>query len=141
MSGDTSNDTTRNALLERLAASRALLLAALEGVTERDFGSQAGEQTVVQLLASLARAERAAVGAARGNAVTSRTIARPAPPQVMHDLAGARYETRRYIEQLPDPSSAASLVAGIETREAAAAQLIRERRELPPAPVIPVIQP
>ena len=62
-----------DALRARLDASRAALLAALEGVTERDFAVDlGGGETVVRALAALAAAERAATGAASGEPVAER---------------------------------------------------------------------
>lgn len=120
----------------RLDASRAALLEAVRGLTERDFAAPLGDGTVVEALAALARAERDAVHAARqaagaeprplpsGKAASSR----PLPPQVVHDLAGARYETELLLEWLgASPALDASveaLLAGIEAREAATAAQI-----------------
>ena len=48
------DDAERSRLRARLEASRATLLAALEGVTERDFTTNLGDgMTVVRLLAGL----------------------------------------------------------------------------------------
>src|SRR5690606_33286273 len=121
--------------------SRQVLLDALGGVTERDFGAQVEGQSVVQLLAALAQAERAAVAESRGTAGAARVAEKPMPPQVMHDLAGARYQTRRFVEEAADLAAAEATVAGIETRESEAARRIRDRPALEPLPVIPVIQP
>jgi hypothetical protein len=134
-------DAQRATLLRRLDASRAGLLDALQGVTERDFGAQVDGQSVVQLLAALAQAEREAVATARGMPVGHRAIEKPMPPQVMHDLAGARYQSRRYVEDAADTEAAEAVVAGIEAREAEAARRVRERPRMEPLPVIPVIQP
>ncbi len=136
-----TGDARRNTLLARLEASRQVLLDALEGVTERDFGAQLGGQSVVQLLAALAQSERSAVAESRGAPGATRAAEKPMPPQVMHDLAGARYQTRRHVEETADLDAADVIVAGIEEREAEAARRIRERPALEPLPVIPVIQP
>ncbi len=132
-------------LRERLDASRAGLLAALEGVTERDFASDLGGETVVQLLARLAAEERRAAVQAAGEAAEERSVERPLPPQVIHALAGARYRTARYLERPDaDEGTARALVEGAEQREADAAQRVRERpplKPLPPPPQIPVISP
>ena len=48
------DEATRQALDERLDAARANLLAALADVTERDFATDLGGVTVVQLLARVA---------------------------------------------------------------------------------------
>ncbi len=135
----------RQRLRERLDASRAVLLAALEGVTERDFASDIGGETVVQLLARVASEERRAVALAAGERAEERVVERPLPPQVIHALAGARYRTARYLDA-PDATSevARGLVEAAERREAEAARRVRERpvlKPLPPPPEIPVISP
>jgi hypothetical protein len=128
-------------LRARLEASRAALLEAVRGLTERDFAAPLAEdETVVDALAALARGEREAVHAARvaagapprplpaGKAVAGR----PLPPQVVHDLAGARYETELLLDWLaeatPAPSEAVrSALDGVEAREIAAAARIAGR--------------
>jgi hypothetical protein len=139
------DEAERRALHARLEASRAVLLGALEGVTERDFASDLGGETVVQLLARLATEERAAVAAAGGPATSERQVEKPLPPQVIHALAGARYRTSRYLDAPEaDTEVARALVAGIEQREGDAARRVRERPALapiPPPPTIPVIPP
>lgn len=138
-------DAERQALHARLEASRAVLLAALEGVTERDFASDLGGETVVQLLARLAAEERAAVAAAGGPATSERHVEKPLPPQVIHALAGARYRTSRYLDGAETSAvTARTLVEGIEQREAEAARRVRARPALAPAsppPTIPVLPP
>lgn len=127
----------------RLTASRARLLEALRDVTERDFAQALGEQTVVQALAGLAPAERASMeGAARDAGVPTAEGPRgPAPtkalpPQVMHDLAGARYETLRLLEAAattqppPDRALLEAVDAAVEAvaqREEAMAERIEGR--------------
>jgi len=132
----------RESLLQRLSASRATLMAALEGVTERDFASDLGGETVVQMLARVAAEERAAVAEARGLTEEPHTVARPLPPQAIHGLAGARYITSRYLD---DPEArlevGLALVEGVEQRDAEAARRVRGRPSLQPPPEIPVIQP
>lgn len=132
-----------DALRERLDASRAALLAALEGVTERDFAADAGGETVVRLLGQLAAEERRSVLEARGQPAPEVNVPqRPLPPQVVHDLAGARYQTARYLEE-PEAGRevAERLVAALEAREAETALRIRGRAPVSPPPAIPVIQP
>lgn len=130
-------------LNERLDGSRAALLRALEGVTERDFSTDLGGETVVGLLARLADGERRAVATARGRpAAKAARRERPLPPQVVHDLAGARHQTRRYLEEGDtEPSVAERLVEALERAEAEAASRIRARPAAPPPPDIPVISP
>lgn len=125
-----------------LEQSRAALLAALEGVTERDFTAELEPgTTMIAALAALAPAEREAVRDARvaigaperplpagGASVTGRAT----PPQVVHDLAGARYETLLFLDYLegaqrpPDGAIAAALEA-IAAREAAVSGQIAAR--------------
>lgn len=135
----------RQRLRERLDISRAVLLAALEGVTERDFASDLGGETVVQMLARIAAEERDAVALAQGVSTHERTVEKPLPPQVIHALAGARYRTARYLDDpAAEEATARSLVEAAEHREAEAARRVRERptlKPLPPAPEIPVIRP
>lgn len=137
------DDAERARLRARLEASRAALLAALEGVTERDFTTNLGDGvTVVRLLAGLVAEEQADVARLRGETVTVATPERPLPPQVVHGLAGARYQTLRALDGAGlAPEAARALVAGIEVRERAAAERIRARPPAIPPPVIPVIQP
>jgi len=135
----TTDERTR--LHARLDKSRGTLLAALEGVTERDFGSDVGGETVVQMLARVAAEERDAVETARGRAVRERQVEKPLPPQVIHALAGARYRTARYVDA-PDAdlAMAEALVSAAERREGEAAERVRGRPELKPLPVAPQIQ-
>jgi len=137
------DEAERARLRERLEASRATLLAALEGVTERDFTTNLGDGvTVVRQLAGLVAEEQTDVARLRGETVTVATPERPLPPQVVHGLAGARYQTLRALDAAGlAPEAARALVAGIETREQVAAERIRNRPAATPPPVIPVIQP
>ncbi len=137
------DNDARARLRARLEASRAALLAALEGVTERDFATNLGDGvTVVRLLARLAAEERADAARLRGEASEVAVPERPLPPQVVHALAGARYQALQALD-LPGlgADAAEALVAGIETREAEAAERVRNRPVATPPPVIPVIQP
>jgi phage tail tape-measure protein len=136
------DDAARDALRARLAESRAALLAALEGLTEHDFGADlGGGQTVVQALAALAEAERRENAEVRGETSAPPAPGRPLPPQVVHALAGASYRSRRYLESPEaDASSAKALVDGIVEREASLAERIRNRPPTPPPPVFPMAQ-
>lgn len=140
--------TVRQALQARLDASRAALLAALADVTDRDFATDLGGETVVQLLARLATEENQAANEALGETSATRSVERPMPPQVVHALAGARYRTSRYLESGDaDADISAALVAAFEEREREAARRIEARPPLPPmpapaqAPDIPMIPP
>lgn len=109
-------------LTASLDAGRAALLAALGALGERDFALElAPGETVIAALAALAPAERSAVAEARVAAgLPPRPLAsnpgpraRPTPPQVVHDLAGARHETLRLLTEL------AATTAGSAPAEAA----------------------
>src|SRR5438067_12665214 len=96
-------------LRAELEASHAALLAAAGTLTDRDFATALADgTTIIAVLAALAPAEREAVRLARE--VTG-APARPLPasdvprtcalpPQVLHDLAGARYETLLFLDVL-----------------------------------------
>jgi len=128
-------------LRARLDASRAALLEAVRGLTERDFAAPLGEdEMVVDALAALARGEREAVHAARAAAgapprplPAGKAVAgRPLPPQVVHDLAGARYETELLLDWLTEAAAAPSEAVRstldvIEERETAVAARIAGR--------------
>ena len=132
------DEPTRQALHARLDAARAALLAALAGVTERDFGTDLGGETVVMLLARIATEERAAVAEAAGVEYAPRPVQKPMPPQVIHALAGARHRTRRYLDS-PEATEAVAvaLVAAAEQRESVAAARISARPPLTPLPETP----
>ena len=130
----------RDALLARLDASRAVLLGALEGLTEHDFSADLGSgQTVAQALAALAETERRENAEVRGERVAAPGTGRPLAPQVVHALAGASYRSRRYLEEVSaDASSAKALVDGVVEREASLAERIRNRPPTSPPPVFPM---
>lgn len=134
------------ALRAALNASRAALLASIGTLAERDFASSlpSGE-TVVAALAELARLERDAVKVARvaidapvrprlGGGETP--LARPLPPQVIHDLAGARYETDLFLDSLltdqldtaAGDATVEALLVGIVVREQATAEQVSGSR-------------
>jgi hypothetical protein len=128
---------------ERLEGSRAALLAALEGVTERNFAAELEPgTTIVATLAALAPAEREAIRQARLAvgaperalpATGANVSSRATPPQVVHDLAGARYETSLFLELLGSlevdstPDDLATLLEGIYEREIAVAEAVQSR--------------
>jgi hypothetical protein len=119
-------------LRARLEGARDALLDAVRTLSERDFAAPLGDATIVDALAALAREEREAIRAAR-EAVGAEprplprgqaTGSRPLPPQVVHDLAGARYETTLLLDwlgatEIPQAATAAAeaLLRGIEARE------------------------
>ena len=133
----------RTTLTARLDAARQGLLGALEGLTERDFAADLGDgQTVVRFLANLAAAEHGAVVEAGGSGAHGAPPDKPLPPQVVHDLAGARYRIQRTLNAPEaDAVRVTSLVEAVERLEAAAVERIRNRPPAPPRPPqIPVIQ-
>ncbi len=132
----------RDRLLALLDASRAALLAALEGLTERDFAADLDDgETVAHALAALAEAEQQANAEARGEAVRPPASGRPLAPQVVHALAGAGYRSRRYLEDADaDEARAVALAEGVVAREARLAERIRQRPPTPPPPVFPIVE-
>jgi len=77
------------------------------GLTERDFAHEVDGSTITQLLAAVAPSERDAVRRVRTALrldprplPPSREGGRVLPPQVVHDLAGARYETLLLLDAL-----------------------------------------
>ncbi len=119
------SDDAADALRARLDASRAALLAALEGITERAFAADLGDgTTVVRALAELAAAERSDVAAAGGPGAATRVAEKPLPPQVVHDLAGARYQTLRLVESAGGAVETRAIVERVAAREEAVAARI-----------------
>ena len=119
---------TLDELRQALAGARAALLEAMSGLTERDFAQEVDGATLTQWLAALAPAERDAVrrtrhalGLEERVLPTGREAARVLPPQVVHDLAGARYETLLVLEAiaalevtaLAQPADSGDSVAGV----------------------------
>ncbi len=130
-------------LAARLEMARRALVGVLEGLTERDFATDlGGGETVVRLLANLAGAEHRAVVEAGGTGVHGAPAEKPLPPQVIHDLAGARYRIQRCLDaEEADDARAQTLVSEVERLEAVAVERIRNRPSAPPSPPsIPVIQ-
>ena len=98
---------TLEELRQALAGARSALLEAMGGLTERDFAQEVDGATLTQHLAALAPAERDAVRRARRALgleervlPVGRVAGRVLPPQVVHDLAGARYETLLLLEAM-----------------------------------------
>ena len=138
-------EATNAALVERLERSRATLLEALTERTEADFaralGGAYGEEPLGRVLAALAEAERSDLAIARSEARPRREPPeKPLPPQVTHDLAGARHQTLVHLEEL-DSAAAETLVTAITEREAALAAAINAILEPPVKPALkfPVI--
>lgn len=130
-------------LAARLDAARRALLAALEGLTERDFATDlGGGETVVRMLAALAHAEHEAAVQAGGVPLPHVPAEKPLPPQVVHDLAGVRYRIQRCLDgPEADEARLKTLVDTVERLEGAAVTRIRNRPPAPPPPPpIPVIQ-
>ena len=113
-------------------------------MTEEAFAAELEDVTVVAYLATLAPAEREAVRLAR-QAIDAPQRPVPSagerervlPPQVIHDLAGARHETLLLLDLLDEDGlnadaggeSVRALLEAVSKREAAAAALIVERGE------------
>ena len=139
MSGASEADAVV-AVRTRLERSRAKLLEALARLTEQDFASEIEQgRSVMQLLAALAPAERAATAAAREAAGLP---PRPGPshgaarrselaPQVIHDLAGARHETLLTLGSIGPAGPQLDELHGVAEREEAAAERIRSRFHAP----------
>ncbi len=126
-----------------IEVSRAALIRAIQSLSERDFAAElAPSEPIVLVLAALAPAEREAVNRAREavGAVTrllssergSRTW--PVPPQVIHDLSGARHETLSFLDSLDGGTflsgakqAALDALQDVSAREMAAAVRIEAR--------------
>ena len=123
-------------------------MEALRAMTEQAFAAELEGATVVDHLATLAPAEREAVRRAReAIGAPERPVPlagereRVLPPQVIHDLAGARHETLLLLHLLDEDGLNAdaggervrALLEAVSERETAAAALIAERgqRERP----------
>jgi len=139
---------TLDELRQSLAAARAALLEAMGSLTERDFAQQIDGATLTEWLAALAPAEREAVREARrALGLEERALLpqggdarRVLPPQVVHDLAGARYETLLLIEAIQGlggaaldraadgETSVANLLAGIAEQDLKAARRVEARQ-------------
>lgn len=149
-----SSPPTPEELARALDVARRELLAAMAGLTERDFATDLGEGvTVVALLADLARAEHVAIALARESAgldprpttEVGASAARPLPPQVTHALAGTRYEARLLLEALPagelvSPTVATPLLEGCAAAEHDAATRIAARPASGPDQAPPRLQ-
>jgi hypothetical protein len=137
---------TLDRLRDDLAGARAALLEAMAGLTERDFAQEIDGATITQWLAAIAPAERDAVRRARRalglderRLPAGREGGRVLPPQVVHDLAGARYETTLLLEaatsleasDIEDATDAgesvAELLAAVAERDAEVARRIEAR--------------
>jgi len=131
-----------------LDASRAALLASIEGLTERDFATALpGGDSILDRLHRLATDERAAIHVARRQlGVAERPgplgsgaadgKSRVLPPQAIHDLAGARYETTLLLaaagERLTEVDATLSAIAEREVSAAAEITAARPERPSPP---------
>ena len=117
-------------LRARLDRSRATLLDMLGNLTERDFASEIEDgRSVLDLLASLAPAERvSAASALPGGAEAAheagarRRGGAMLPPQVIHDLSGARRRTLIALDRI-------EAAGGMEDGSLAEFRAIAEREE------------
>lgn len=127
-------------------------MEAVRGLSEQAFASEllpsaaeratdSGPTTVVAYLAALAPAEREAVRQAR-NAVGAEQRPLPPvtareqvlPPQLIHDLAGARYETLLFLDTLTADTLAekaltADVLADLQLRPESGAPSVQELLE------------
>lgn len=122
-------------LRKRLADSRRRLLEALALLTEQDFISEIEKgHKFIDSLATLAPAERATTAAARA-AVGLDPLPGPSaathhlelPPQIVHDLAGARYETLKTLTELASEGLQLGELREIAEREEATTSAIHKR--------------
>jgi hypothetical protein len=146
MTDDAAGTMTPASLRLRLEEARAVLVAALTGLGERDFAADAGGVSVTQLLAELASVEHEAIREARTAAGlearpalgAGSATSRPLPPQVTHALAGTQYEARTLLDAialrlaqgertLDPPEVARLLLDGVAAREIEAAAQIAAR--------------
>ncbi len=125
-------EAAREPLVKRLQHSRAALIEALAERTEQDFamplggildngprGGEHDDETLGHALAALALAERVDLAIARSEEPPDRELPeRPLPPQVTHDLAGARHQTLTHLPEL-ESDAAHALVEAITARETA----------------------
>ena len=136
-----------SALRARLEGSRRSLVEAVQGLTERDFATEVDGTSIAAQLAVLAPAEREAVrGARQALGIPQRPLPpatereRVSPPQLVHDLAGARYETLLLLQTLDDEALSADVggmavgtrLQAVAEREEAAARDIAARRSANP---------
>ena len=117
-------------LRARLDRSRAALLEMLANLTERDFASEIEEgRSVLELLAALAPAERVSAASALPGGAEPEDEASPRrrrdamlPPQVVHDLSGARRRTLIALDAI-------EAAGGVGDDALAAFRTIAEREE------------
>ncbi len=117
-------------LRARLDRSRAALLEMLANLTERDFASEIEEgRSVLELLAALAPAERVSAASALPGGAEPADEASPRrrrdamlPPQVVHDLSGARRRTLIALDAI-------EAAGGVGDDALAAFRTIAEREE------------
>lgn len=117
-------------LRARLDRSRTALLEMLANLTERDFASEIEDgRSVLDLLASLAPAERVSAASALpgGTEAAHEASARRRggamlPPQVIHDLSGARRRTLIALDRI-------EAAGGVEDDSLEEFRAIAEREE------------
>ncbi|MBG92772.1 MAG: hypothetical protein CL792_02195 [Chloroflexi bacterium] len=101
----------RPSLVKLLEKSHRQLLEAVGNQTESEFhrslGGEYGDSSLVEVLTVIAWQERG---------VSIDSFERPMPPQAIHDLVGARWQTLKALESLDD-QSANTLVKEIIERE------------------------
>ena len=101
----------QTSLVKLLETSHRELLDAIADQTESEFhrslGGEYGESSLVEVLTKIAWKERG---------VSIDTFDRPMPPQAIHDLVGARWQTLKVLPSL-DNEAANELVKKIVERE------------------------
>ena len=101
----------QTSLVKLLETSHRELLEAVADQTEskfhRSLGGEYGESSLVEVLTMIAWEERG---------VSIDSFERPMPPQAIHDLVGARWQTLKVLPSL-DNKSANELVKKIVERE------------------------
>jgi len=143
MISDTNEARDGNAtkmLIDRLERSHDALIGALSERTESDFRKPVGlaiedqtlpdhdyQYTLGHALASLAQNERLDLASARSESINNRELPKKLiPPQITHDLAGARHQTLKLLAEIAEEEIAEALVESIIEREMALVTVITE---------------
>ena len=114
----------QTSLVKLLETSHRELLDAIADQTESEFhrslGGEYGESSLVEVLTKIAWKERG---------VSIDTFDRPMPPQAIHDLVGARWQTLKTLPAL-DNKSANQLVEKIVEREKNLVEHLLQNKEI-----------
>ena len=134
------NDHATKMLIDRLERSHDALIGALSERTESDFRKpidlavekqslpdQDYQYTLGHALASLAQDERLDLASVRSEPIDNRELPEKLiPPQITHDLAGARHQTLKLLAEIEGRDTAEALVESIIEREMALVTVITE---------------